>query len=168
MKHYLLKNEDERWALCWKYLQMKCSGGEVWRKEDLHLLEPFFKWNNSPHDKLKMTEEESKSFDYYKECRKKYADRLFEIRDAVRYHSEDTILEAFGYRHEYDLEDNFDESGEKECYNELSKDSKPTNDLFNLAYPVVAVVWIESSYDRMGDTGVCCVDFVEKKEFEGA
>jgi hypothetical protein len=168
MKHYLLKNEDERWALCWQYLQWKYSDGEVWRKEDVPLLESYFNWGNTLHDnKRMMTDEERKSFEHYKKCCKLYADHLSEIRDSVKHFDEDAILGSFGYQHGYDIEDKFDESDEKECYNNLSLNNKPTKDLLSLTYPIIAVVWIDSSFDRMGDTGVCCVDFVEKKEFEG-
>lgn len=165
MKHYLLKNNDQRWYLCWQYLQWK-YGAKVWRDKDLPLLEPFFKWDKTRNSgESSMTEEEGKSFDHYMKCRKEYADRLFEIRDSVDHFREDQILEAFGYEHEEEIYED-----DKDCYctNPVSMGNKPTKDLLNLTYPVIAVVWIESDSDRMGKTGVCCVDFVEKNEFEGA
>ena len=55
-----------------------------------------------------------------------------------------------------------------ECYvkNPLTETNKPTKDLLNLEYPVVAVVWIDSDYNRGMKDGVLCVDFVELKEFK--
>jgi hypothetical protein len=166
MKHYLLKNEDDRWALCWQYLQFKCEDVKIWKDEDLPLLKPFFDYDNMRYkDQRLMTEEEGKSFDHYMKCRKEYADRLFEICDSVKHCREDNILLAFGYEHEEDI---FEDDKECYCTNPLTATNKPSKNLLDLQYPVVAVIWIESDYDRIGKCGICCVDFVEKKEFEGA
>ena len=60
-----------------------------------------------------------------------------------------------------------DEEDYKECVNELSETTKPSTNLFpELEYPLIAVVWIESDHDRSGPCGICCVDFIEKKEFD--
>jgi hypothetical protein len=106
-----------------------------------------------------MTEEEKKSFDHYMKCRKEYAASLFELCDSVRHYNKNNILGAFGYVHEEDIFEN-----DEECYctNLLTATNKPSKNLLDLQYPVVAVVLIESDYDRIG----CCVDFVEKKEFD--
>ena len=167
MKHVLLKNENDRWLLCWKYLNNKLDiNWEAWKKEDRPLLEPYFKWNkriggNSVDNP--MTEEERKSFDHYIKCYNEYAQDLFAIRDMTKHYGYDDILNAFGYEHEEEL---FED--DTECYvkNPLTETSKPNKDLLNLEYPVVAVVWIESDYNRGMKDGIMCVDFVELKEFK--
>ena len=162
MHHILLKNEQERWLLCWRYLQFKFRiDAEVWREEDIPLLTPFFKYSDQGSDRSLMTEEEKASFEHYKKCMKEYARDLFDTRDSVEHYHMDHILEAFGY--EYDENENDDKN--EEILNSFSETNNPAKNKLELEYPVIAVVWIESDFDRFGANGILCVDFVEQKEF---
>ena len=42
---------------------------------------------------------------------------------------------------------------------------KPFKSSLELTFPVVCIDWMESGYDRMGEMTICCVDYVELKEF---
>ncbi len=160
MTHVLLKNEDDRWALCWKYLQFKTDLGKIWRDEDLPLIKPFLDFRGSAEE---TTKEVQDSVKHYKKCWKEYAEELDEISRSVDHFTEEQILETVGYEHEEDI---FEDDNDCYCKNPVTATQKPTKDLLNLEYPVIAVVWIDSDCDRMGKFGHCCVDFIEKKEFD--
>ena len=139
------------------------------KDEDLPILEPFFRFQNRLGcNNASMNNQEKQSFEHYKKCLKEYAEEEFILQRSVKQFDTDSILQAFGYQHDYDYEDKFtDEEDYKECVNELSETTKPSTNLFpELEYPLIAVVWIESDHDRSGPCGICCVDFIEKKEFD--
>ena len=70
MNHKLLLSEKDRWEYFWSYFNIDKS--EVWRKEDLPKLQPFFNYSSTVQNNdswRKMNEEECISFDYYKKLK---------------------------------------------------------------------------------------------------
>ena len=156
MKHILLKSENDRRELAWKYIDFRINSKQIWKDEDYPLLKPFFDYSNAlyvsgKNPKQTMSPEISKSFDYYEKCRKEYADELFYLRDAVKEINSGDLCRSFGYNYN-------DDEG-------LMKKINLIDEIPELSYPVIAVLYIESSYDRNGPMGTCIVEYVELKEF---
>ena len=165
MNHILLNSEIDRWKLAYSYIKIKMGDDSIWREEDLPKLEPFFKYSEQFRGGEKnrpMTQEEKDSFDYYEKCNKEYSDELKEKRDSVLNIDIYTLVRALGYEMPPDEDEEGNEIEDYQIYEEV-----PLKSSFELSYPCICINWIESSYDRMsGNNGICCVDYVELKEFD--
>jgi hypothetical protein len=168
MTHYLLKNEQDRWLMCWKYIQAKLRGDNVWKEEDLKKIQPFFDWHDSKlTNNRAMTQIESEAYDYYQDVFHSYALELFELRDLVEDFSLEDIFRIFSYKWDenyfYDKNGFFDiDDNQKEPINEKSVFTS----LIEIHYPCVAVVYLGGTYDRLDETSIVVVDYVELREFE--
>jgi hypothetical protein len=120
----------------------------VWREEDRPILETFFNWSISKN--YPMPEDVKPSFDHWIKCREEYANDLFDIRDSLIHVDEYSLAEAFGFE-PIESEDN-----EIEHY-ELQT---------NHTYPLIITGFIDSGWDRGGNSSVCIVRFVYLKDFE--
>ena len=164
MNHKLLLSEKDRWLYFYSYLNI--GEEEVWRKEDRPRLQPFFKYSEGLESRFgnkefrKMNEEECISFDYYKKCCEEYSDEISDKKESVSQIDINALCEAFGY----ELPDDPDDDSEEYDYSI----DKPFKSSMDLTFPVVCINWMESTWDRQGDMAICCVDYVEYKEFDHA
>ncbi len=169
MTHYLLKNERDRWQMCWKYIQAKIRGDNVWKKEDLPKIQPYFNWHDSADSKNRkmMTKIESEAFDYYREIFVSYAAELYNLRDSVEGFGVEDIFEIFGY----EWNDNyfFDEKG-CFCIDGESIDENfilpLSNNYKQISYPCIAIVLIDNFCNRCCTEDMAIIDYVELKEFQ--
>lgn len=137
------------------------SNKSLWRTEDLPLLEPFFSYSKRMeyHTKhYEMTEEQRRSFDYYTKCLKDYGDKNREMRDALSAHDESTIADAFRFEVDdcYTFPDHIEEDWPVEY--RLDED---------LEFPLFVTGFIESGFDRFGNTCACIIRFVTLKDLLG-
>ena len=71
--------------------------------------------------------------------------------------SDQELCGEFGY----ELPDDPDDDSEEFDYSI----DKPFKSSFELEFPIVCIDWMEVGYDRTGEMTICCVDYVELKEF---
>jgi hypothetical protein len=147
----LFKTEQEFLDFAWSWISFDCN---IWNKEDLPLLEPFFNAAKNGHKNIEWTEEVKSSFDHYMKCRDDYADQKIEIKNA---------LANIGTNHLYDfffVEDLDDELSSRELLKINSYD-KPL-----MKFPLVFVGWVDSTSDRSGRGGVCFSEYVCLDDFK--
>lgn len=153
MRHVLLKSHEDRVKLMNFYLEWKDSRRSLWKEEDLPKLQEFFRYSDLPPEKRRELPFPKESFEFYKKCDEEYANANAELRDSLRYVEEHVLIRAFGFEQRY-------------SDNEDSDEMVIVDEMEPLNYPVIAVVWFDSSWDRGGNSSVACVDYVEKKEFD--
>jgi hypothetical protein len=165
----LIKDEAAHLDFVWFLIEAK--DGDIWKKEDLPKLEPFFKYSKGDRKRL-MTPEESAAFDFYDKCSKEYANLRTEARNALGAFDIEQIAEFLGLE---EIEMNcwdYDEDG-----NDIDEDGNiipPTSRetikvakwfLEEYSYPLIIVGAIDSGWDRSGDFKMACIDFVCLSDF---
>jgi hypothetical protein len=146
-----------------EFLDPSFEDRDVWKPEDRLRLEPFFKFcYGSDRNKRVMTPEEGESFDHYQKCLKDYAQAAFDKRDAMRHFHAEDLANYLMVRFDQPEED---ERGECPDY-DTSKVIFDSERFKPLEFPCVVIVWIDSSFDRIGDCSLLLVDFVEKSMFD--
>lgn len=158
--HQLFHTPQQYWDFV--YLFVRHDIDEVWRQEDRPKLKAFFDYSEtSQYKNRKMTDEEVNSFRYYEECRKEYADKLFEIRDAVMHFNQFNILKNFGF-------DDFVDDDDDGTGFSFSKDKIPDfADWFKekVSFPFILVGAIDSDFERGAASGGMFIDMVSLSEF---
>ena len=156
--HQLFKTREEYIEYFLKIVNIH-DHPEVWREEDLPKLKPYFSYNKECQGRpLPMSDEVVKSFDYYLQCKKEYADALFELKRATEYFDIHDLCDAFGFV--ITNEDNEEDDKNDVPYKyELASDFIPE-------FPMIAVGAIECDRDRNGKFQAVVMDFVSKKEFD--
>ena len=158
MNHKLLLSEKDRWNYFWSFFKFNLNG-DIWKPEDRPKLESYFNYSRSPDGT--MTNEEIESFHFWQKCLDEYARENAEIRDSIENIDTNSLICAFGYQDATELEQN-DDNWDYNINN-------PLESLIELTYPVICINWLESGMDGRGNKGsVCCVDYVEYKEFDHA
>lgn len=151
--------EYEQWAL---KLMGWCvdPNQSLWQAADLPILEPWFAYSDRSQRpgavRAAMTPAEKAGFDLYLKLREEgTSDHNAEMRDAVQQFSPEELAETLGL---VDLNAD-DETGELAHNFKLGPD-------FNYIFPLVAVGYVDSGFDRLGKIRMATLDFVEKKMFD--
>jgi hypothetical protein len=167
----LINSEQELIDYAWRFISWKIEDKQVWKDEDLPILQPFFERQAKGGD-YKFTEEEGRGFDRWQLARKEYADEEFEIRDACQQIDIGNLCDAFFLKQLdmecWDYNDNGDEIDEQgNIVPPLSKNSLEIDEDWKkeLTFPLVMVGSISSDFDRMGPVAILSIDFVELKDF---
>jgi len=133
-------------------------GTSLWREEDLPTLEPFFKFSYRPRNERPMTDEEEKSYEHYKKCWEEYASDMADKESTLRGFEVDELAHYFLCF--------FNESASEGDDWDLSKVEYDHEQYKAIEFPCVAVVAVDSSFDRVGDTKSFFLEFVEKSMFD--
>lgn len=149
-------NSKKEYIEYFQYLIAKKNSTQIWRDEDLPLLQPFFD-ASIYKEKNSWSEEVKLSFDHYQKCREEYANELFDIRDSLDQIDECSLADAFGFNI---VEIDEDDDGLVPIIEyEYVLDT-------NHEYPLIITGYIDSGYDRMGKSSVCIIRFVYLKDFD--
>lgn len=151
--------EYEQWAL---KLMSWCvdPNQSIWSEKDRPVLEPWFAYSERSQRPgvvhVAMTEAERAGLELYLKLSDEGAsDHNAEMRDSVQQFSPEELAEILGL-----VDRNADdETGELDFDFHLPVD-------FPYVFPVVAVGYIDSGFDRLGKIRMASLDFVEKKQFD--
>lgn len=150
--------EYEQWAV---RLMGWCvdPNQSIWQTNDLPILEPWFAYSEraqrSGAVRAPMTPAEKAGLELYLKLREEgTSDHNAEMRDSVQQFSPEDLAETLGLT-DLNADDETGESG----YNFKLVD-------FNYTFPLVAVGYIDSGFDRLGKIRAATLDFVEKKMFD--
>lgn len=167
----LIKSEQELIDYAWRFISWKLEDKQVWKDEDLPVLQPFFDKQQISGD-FKFTEEQKRGFDRFVLARKEYANEEFEIRDGVEQMDIGILCESFFLKPLsldcWDYNDKGEEIDEQgNVVEPLSKKSLEIDEDWkkDLTFPLVLVGNISSDYDRLGPVAMLSIDFVELKDF---
>lgn len=162
--HQLCQNIEEYKRLFmsfYKFTEFDPEGdGLIWKKEDKQLLDVWFKFCNTEGKWLEKdwTPEIKTSFEYWKKCKKEYADEEFKKKESVRFFSPEELMELFY------LTDNWVDDGEGDPP-DITPDILTFIVDFKINFPCVVVGTIDSDYSQGSRCSVGYLDFVEEKEF---
>jgi hypothetical protein len=158
----LIKNEQEYVDWVRKTFLENLGERNIWREEDLPKLEPFFKFSDSGRGS--MTEEEGKSFEHYRKCLEDYADETSTLQQILDGFSFEELLEYFVLKLDEPCDENGDPLSQEEYdLNYLAFDRENCEPI---TYPMVAVLFIDRSFDRVGSYKAFQLTFVEHKMFD--
>lgn len=167
----LIKSEHELIDYAWQFISWKIEDKQVWKDEDLPILQPFFDKQQIGRD-YKFNEEQKKGYDLYVRRMEEYAREEFEIRDSVEQMGIDILCESFFLKPIsldcWDYNDEGEEIDEQgNVVEPLSKKSLEIDEDWkkDLTFPLVLVGSISSDYDRLGPVSMISIDFVELKDF---
>jgi hypothetical protein len=145
------------------FLSERIGTKGIWRKEDLPKLEAFFKFSESREQRA-MTPEESESFEYYRKCYEEYGEKASELQNILKSFDFEELVDYFVLK----LDEPLGEDGEPLNQHEYNIDHVvfDREDCEPVSYPMVAVLHIDSGWDRVGDYKAFQLTFVEQKMFE--
>jgi len=169
----ILRNKEELFDFAWEFINI--DNKEVWKPEDKKIIQPFFDYSNYSNGRpeRKMNEAECAAFDHYTKCREEYADRAFEIRDAVKQIDPETLYSFFLLEPPIMECWDFDENGNDidEQGNIIPPESREglrlIEDLVEeVSFPLCLVGVLISDSDRLGNIAMCFSQIVTLKDFE--
>lgn len=161
----LFKTESEFLDYAWSFISF--DENEIWREEDLTILQPFFDYRDGL-----MSPEVKRGFDLWIKRRDEYADELFNIRDALSNHDRYDLYNFFFLKEPrkdcWDYNENgedIDEEGNVLENDETRENLKFISDI-DIQFPLIFIGWVDSGFTRAGEEKVMFSDWVSLDDFE--